>query len=86
LKLNSTTVLGSSVILFDENINAPLRPTSTLVLRRPPIGRPSGGDVLVVAFEANFLNASIVLPVVGLSRTLDYIQAGRPDVTYALIA
>jgi hypothetical protein len=39
----------------------------TLVLRNPPNGRPSGGEVLVEAVLAAFLKASIVLPVVGLN-------------------
>jgi hypothetical protein len=42
-------------------------PTITLVLRRPPIGPPPGGEVLVEAAFAADLNASMVFPVVGLN-------------------
>lgn len=67
LKLNSITVRGNSVILFEENMRVPFNPTSTLVFRSPPTGRPSKGDMLGVdAFIANCLKASIVLPEVGL--------------------
>jgi hypothetical protein len=46
LKVNSTTVLGSSVILFGENIRVLSAPTLMVVLRSPPIGSPSGGVVV----------------------------------------
>jgi hypothetical protein len=72
LKLNSITVRGNSVILFEENIKVPFNPTSTLVFRNPPTGRPSGGDMLGVdAFIANALKESIVLPEVGLGLVLE---------------
>jgi hypothetical protein len=76
LKLNSITVRGSSVMLFEEKAKAPFNPTSTLVFRSPPIGRPSGGDVLVDAFEAACLKASMVFPVVGLNMVLEMLEGG----------
>jgi len=53
-------------MLFDEKVSVLFRPTSTLVFCNLPIGRPSGGDVLVEAVEAFCFNTSMVLPVVGL--------------------
>jgi hypothetical protein len=46
LKLNSITSPTSDVILFGEYCSKPFTPTITLVLRKPPTGRPSGGEEL----------------------------------------
>jgi hypothetical protein len=88
LKLNSITVRGSSVILFEEKVKVPFGPTSTVVLRKPPAGRPSGGEVLVDALEAACLKASRVFPEVGLKRDLSGAWMGEWKIsfTYALIA
>jgi len=71
LKLNSTTVLGSSSgMLAGEKVRAPLSPTSMCSLRRPPTGRRSGGEVLGVgAFLASSLKASNVFPLDGLEHS-----------------
>lgn len=67
MKLNSTTVRGSSVMLFGEKVSVPDGATSTCSVRVPPTGRPSGGKVLgVFTAVARFLKASNVLPEVGL--------------------
>jgi hypothetical protein len=67
LKLNSITSPTKDVRLFWVYARASFTLTITLVLRNPPTGRPSGGEVLVEAVLAAFLKASIVLPVVGLN-------------------
>lgn len=55
------------MMLLGEKVKAPFRPTSTLVLRSPPTGSPSDGEVLGVdAFPAFSLKASRVFPELGL--------------------
>lgn len=69
-KLNRTTVFLGSMTLLGSNVSFPSLPTSTSVLRRPPTGSPSAGDVLVGAFLASSANFSKVFPSVGLARRL----------------
>lgn len=67
LKLNSTTVPGSSLVtLFGVKVKFPPRPTSMCKVRVPPTGNPPGGEVLVEAVAALALYASSVFPEVGL--------------------
>jgi len=77
LKLNSMTVPGGSLMLFGEKVKFPPRPTSTVDLRNPPIGKPFRGEVLVNAMAAFDLNASIVFPAVGLSKVLEIVGKSR---------
>jgi hypothetical protein len=71
------TSLGKAlVMLFGEYVRFPPGPTWTLVFRSPPIGSPSGGDVLVEAVFAAVLKASIVLPDVGLKALSVGVKAG----------
>jgi hypothetical protein len=73
-------------MLFGVKVNPPFNPTSTLVLRRPPTGRPSGGDVLGVdAFAAFCLKASKVFPELGLPSGQIKIAREERHSTYALI-
>lgn len=65
LKLNTTSVPTSSVMLGGKKVRFPPGPTSIVVWRRPPIGLVPG-TVLVEAIFAAFANASKVLPVAGL--------------------
>jgi len=69
LKLNSITVPGSSVMLFEENIKAPPGPTSTLVFLNPPTGSPLAGEVLVEdLLAANLYASKVFAPVVALGK------------------
>jgi hypothetical protein len=67
LKLNSMTSPINAVMLLEEYCSSSFGLTITLVFRSPPTGSPFTGEVLVEALLAAALNASIVLPVVGLA-------------------
>ena len=62
------------MILLGKYCSWPFAPTITLVLRNPPTGSPFAGEVLVEAVLAAALNASIVLPVVGLKFQLVFLK------------
>ncbi len=70
LKLNSMTSPINAVRLLEEYCSSSFGLTITLVFRSPPTGSPFAGEVLVEALLAAALNASIVLPVVGLALEL----------------